>query len=242
MDSEFAQIISYLAKGNKPKELFFENVEVSAQMLKQFLSKCPLLEYLCLVGCQKVLDFVAGENKFTFGDLLQCVPLIQTLDISKYYMKYLCAGGMPYKLSTSLVHLNYLFLNVCLVEQNEISSALCIIRSSPVLETMKFLMYDNEKLPVQQTATNFLDLEGYPDMKLDHLETFWINNFSNLPLEMEFVRLIMAKSPVLKKVRILLNDNVSVDEEVKMLRELVSNPIPRASPSAKLTIVRPETS
>ncbi|KAJ0445088.1 putative FBD domain-containing protein [Helianthus annuus] len=149
---------------------------------------------------------------------------------------------MPHQLPTPLVHLNYVVLEFCLMEQNEISSALCMIRSSPVLETMIFLMYDNEKLPVQQTATNFLDLEGYPDLKLDHLETLWINNFSNLPLEMEFVRLIMAKSPVLKKVRIELNGNVSVDEELKMLRELVSNPIPRASPSAKLTIVRPETS
>ncbi|KAJ0823233.1 putative FBD domain-containing protein [Helianthus annuus] len=230
----------------------FRNVEVSAQVLQRFISKCSLLHYFVLVELEKGIESVPEGNNFTFVDLFQCVPLLNTFAITKHYMKvlfklkitsdYLCAGGMPYKLSTSLVHLNYLFLNVCLVEQNEISSALCIIRSSPVLETMKFLMYDNEKLPVQQTATNFLDLEGYPDMKLDHLETFWINNFSNLPLEMEFVRLIMAKSPVLKKVRILLNDNVSVDEEVKMLRELVSNPIPRASPSAKLTIVRPETS
>ncbi|KAJ0823244.1 putative F-box domain, FBD domain, leucine-rich repeat domain superfamily [Helianthus annuus] len=226
----------------------FDNVEVSAQMLQQFLSQCPPLQYLSLNEINelwKSIDSaVPGGNKFTFVDLLPCIPLIQTLNlnISKYYMKYLYAGGMPHKLSTSLVHLNYLFLNVCLVEQNEISSALCIIRSSPVLETMKFLIYDNEELPVQQTATNFLDLEGYPDLKLDHLETLWIEDFSNLPLEMEFVKLIMAKSPVLKKVRIELNFNVSVDEEPKMLRELVSNPIPRASPSAKLTIVRPETS
>ncbi|KAJ0683278.1 putative FBD domain-containing protein [Helianthus annuus] len=149
---------------------------------------------------------------------------------------------MPHQLPTPLVHLKNLFLEVCMTEQNEISSALCIIRSSPVLGGIFFLMYDNEKLPVQQTVTNFLDLEGYPDLKLDHLETLEIGNFSNLSLEIEFVKLIMAKSPVLKKVRIELNGNVSIDEELKMLRELVSNPIPRASPSAKLTIVRPETS
>ncbi|MFS8028403.1 putative leucine-rich repeat domain superfamily [Helianthus anomalus] len=194
MDSEFAQIISYLAKGNKVKELFFDNADVSAQMLQQFLSKCPLLEYLCLVGCQKVLDFVAGENKFTFGDLLQCVPLIQTLDISKYYMKvYLCAGGMPHKLPNSLVHLKYLFLDVCLVEQNEIYAVLCMIMSSPLLEKIDFLMFDNEKLPVQQTPTNFLDPEEYPDMNLGYLETLKIENFSKLPLEMEFVKLIGLK-------------------------------------------------
>ncbi|KAJ0823236.1 putative F-box domain, FBD domain, leucine-rich repeat domain superfamily [Helianthus annuus] len=285
MESEFAQIISYLARENTLKQLFifsddrsyklpisffslqglefvhlynctFEppltfngfssltsvriwNVDVSAQMLKQFLSKCPLLEYLCLVGCQKVLDFVAGENKFTFGDLLQCVPLIQTLAISKYYMKYLCAGVMPHKLPTSLAHLKNLFLNVCLVEQNEISYSLCIIRSSPVLEKIHFLMYDNEKLPVHQTPSNFLDPEDYPDLMLDYLVTLEIENFSKLPLEMKFVKLIMAKSPLLKNVKIKLNDNVSVDEEMKMLKDMLRLPFLRASPCAELIIDRP---
>ncbi|KAJ0620399.1 putative FBD domain-containing protein [Helianthus annuus] len=288
MESEFAQIISYLARGNTVKQLFifsdnrsfklpvsffalqglevvhldtctleppltfngassltsmtFRNVEVSAQVLQRFISKCSLLHYFVLVELEKGIESVPEGNNFTFVDLFQCVPLLEGFGITKHYMKYLCAGGMPHKLPTSLVHLKNLFLDVCLVEQNEISSALCMIRCSPVLETMLFVMYDNEKLPVQQTATNFLDLEGYSDMKLDHLETLWIDNFSNLPLEIEFVKLIMAKSPVLRNVRILLNGNVSVDEELKMLRELVSNPIPRASPSAKLTIVRPETS
>ncbi|MFS7889453.1 hypothetical protein Hanom_Chr00s000004g01607191 [Helianthus anomalus] len=93
-----------------------------------------------------------------------------------------------------------LFLDVCLVEQNEISSALCIIRSSPVLERINFLMSDNEKLPVHQTPSNLLDPEEYPDLMLDYLVTLEIENFSKLPLEMKFVKLIMAKSPLLMKV------------------------------------------
>ncbi|KAJ0683273.1 putative leucine-rich repeat domain superfamily [Helianthus annuus] len=217
MESEFAQILSYLARGNTVKEfsfisdnrsyklpvsffalqgledvqlgnctlepplafngfssltsMTFENVEVSALMLQRFISKCPLPQYFVLLELEEGLESVPGGNNFTFVDLFQRVPLLETFAITNHYMKYLCAGGMSHKLSTSLVHLKYLVLNVCLVEQNEISSALCIIRSSPVLETMRFLMYDNEKRPVQQTPSNFLDLEGYPDMKLDHLET-----------------------------------------------------------------------
>ncbi|KAJ0642652.1 putative FBD domain-containing protein [Helianthus annuus] len=253
-------------------------------------------------------DFVAGGNKFTFVDLLQCVPLIQDLEIADSYMKfanfdngyrlkYLCPGGMPHKLPTSLVHLKYLCLDVCMTEQNEISFVLCMIRSSPLLGKLTLRMYDNEKSLVPQTSNNFLDPEAYLDLNLDHLEildidiysnlplvkdfvkliiakshvlkkvrielndnsnfldpedtlnltldhleTLEIKMFSNLPLEMEFVKLIMAKSLVLKKLRIELNDKVSVDEEVKMLRDLVLLPFPRASPSAKLIIERPEAS
>ncbi|KAJ0445105.1 putative F-box domain, FBD domain, F-box-like domain superfamily protein [Helianthus annuus] len=285
MESEFAQILSYLARGNTVKQLFFINdnrsyklpvsffsfqglefihlqnctfeppltlnrfssltgivlwkVDVSAQMLQQFLSNCPLLEFISLNEHQKAIDSVAGGNTFTFVNLLPCVPLIQVLNIREYYMKYLCTGGMPHKLPTSLAHLKDLFLDVCLVEQNEISSALCLIRSSPVLERIVFQMFDNDKLPVRQTPANFLDPDGYPDLKLDHLEMLEMYNYSNLPLEMEFVKLIMAKSPVLKKVQIELNDNVSVDEELKMLRDLVRLPFPWASHSANLIFVRP---
>ncbi|KAJ0445079.1 putative FBD domain-containing protein [Helianthus annuus] len=119
------------------------------------------------------------------------------------------------------------------MEQIEVSSAICMIRSSPVLEKIVF------RLPVQQTSRNFFDSKDYSDLKLDHLERLEMKMFNNLPLEMEFVKLIMAMSPVLKKVRIELNDNVSVDEELKMLKDMLLLPFPRASPSAKLIFVRP---
>ncbi|XP_022015274.1 F-box/FBD/LRR-repeat protein At1g13570 isoform X4 [Helianthus annuus] len=231
LDSEFAPIISYLERGSKVKRLTFFRVKVPPQMLQQFLSKCPLLEYLCL-----------EKPSLHLLIFFRCVPLIQTLDISKYYMKYLCAGGMPHKLPDSLVHLKYLFLDVCMAEKNEISALLCMIMSSSLLEKIGFLMCDNEKLDHLETLEMNLDPQDYPDMKLDHLVSLWIEDFSNLRLEMEFVKLIMAKSPVLKKVRIVLDGNVSVDEELEMLRDLVLHPIPRASPSAKLAIVRPKTS
>ncbi|XP_076946191.1 F-box/FBD/LRR-repeat protein At1g13570-like [Bidens hawaiensis] len=228
------------------KCISFVFVEVSAKMLQGFFSNCPLLHRIKLgiyfvlqyrLDIKKNIDFVAGGNKFTFVDLFQCVPLIRILDISKYHMKYLCAGVMLHKLPTSLDDLEYLCLDVCLMEQNEISYALCIIRSSSGLVLISFTMYDNEKLPVQPTPTNFFDPQNHLDLELDCLEILEIRKFSNSPLEMEFVKLMMAKSPELEKVRIVLDSNVSVDEELKILRDFVLLSSPRASPSAKLTIV-----
>ena len=66
--------------------------------------------------------------------------------------------------------------------------------------------------------------------------------FKNLALELEFVKLIMAKSPMLKKARIELSDNVSNDEELKLLKDLIRLPFPRASPSAILIIERKKAS
>lgn len=100
-------------------------------------------------------------------------------------------------------------------------------------------MHGNEKLSIQKNSTHFLDPDDYSDLKLDHLETLKIEITSNTDFMMDFVKLIMANSPVLKMIQIKLRSSVSVDEEVKMLRDLVQRQFPRASPSANLIIVRP---
>nr|XP_043625890.1 F-box/FBD/LRR-repeat protein At1g13570-like [Erigeron canadensis] len=222
---------------SKLKRVWFIDVEISAYTLECIFSSCPLLEELTLVDYEEDL---VGDNNFTCAKLVTCVPLIKFLHLSSKYIKYLSAGGMPQKLPTSLVYLKTLYLDVCFMKQDEISCALCLLRSSPNLEKINFQMYDNEKFPVQQNSINSLDPEDYSDLKLDHLLQLEIYMFSNLFLEMEFVKLIMAKSPVLKKALIKFNDNVSADEEMGILRDLILLPFPRASPSAKLTVERSE--
>ena len=81
------------------------------------------------------------------------------------------------------------------------------------------------------------DIQDYTGLKLDHLKEMEITSFNNHDLELDFVKLIMANSPVLKKARVELNYDVSVDEEVKMLRDLMNTPFLRASP---ITIERPK--
>ncbi|XP_071735685.1 F-box/FBD/LRR-repeat protein At1g13570-like isoform X2 [Rutidosis leptorrhynchoides] len=211
----------------KLRNMSFYNVQVSSEVLQHFLSSCPLLEKIVLGGYEE--EYVE-ENSFTFVQLFQCVPLVHTLDISKYYMKYLVAGGMPNKLPT-LLHLKDVSLDVCLREQDIISSVLCIIRSSPNLEALFFL----------ESSIKFVDLQDDLSLTLDHLTYFEIADFSNISFEMEFVKLILGKAPLLKIARIVLKDNVSVDEQVIILTDMIRLPFPRASPSAQLIVERSKT-
>ncbi|XP_076920356.1 F-box/FBD/LRR-repeat protein At1g13570-like [Bidens hawaiensis] len=229
-------------KFSRLTRMSFLNVEISFQMLRLFFCKCPLLVDLSLVTNHLSSFFTSIGNKLTFVDILQFVPLIRSLNVSNSYVTYMSAGGMPHKLPTLLVHLKYLYLGVCLTKQNEMSSVLCMIRSSPVLERIKFQVnsaFDDENLHVRQTLTDVLDPEYYRDLKLDRLEKLEIQMINSLHVvTMDFVKLIMANSPVLKIVLIVLYGAISVDEEVKMLRDLVLLPFPRASPSAKLIVAR----
>nr|GEW60420.1 hypothetical protein [Tanacetum cinerariifolium] len=99
----------------------FANVDITSKSLQLFLSKCPLITVLHLIGDDS-RDFATG-NKFTFVELLQCVPLIEFLVIEGPSMKHLFAGGMPHKLPTSLVQLKGLSLGMCYDEDDEVSSA-----------------------------------------------------------------------------------------------------------------------
>ncbi|XP_071739447.1 F-box/FBD/LRR-repeat protein At1g13570-like [Rutidosis leptorrhynchoides] len=246
MVAEFDHIILYISRKFNVEGL---RVSTSGSFYKLPTSFFSLkgLDVLPLSGCYfeppMQVDYeeeYVEENSFNFVKLFQCVPLVSTLALSKNYMKFFSSGGIPSKLST-LLHLTYICLDVCLREQDVISFVLCIIRSSPNLERIFFQMDDNEKLPIQESCLQFADLQDDLSLTLDHLKSFKIVGLSTMEFGMEFVKLIMARSTVLKIARIELNDDVSVDKELKILRDMIRFPFPRASPSAQLIIERPET-
>lgn len=77
-------------------------------------------------------------------------------------------------------------------------------------------------------------LPDHSDIRLEHLIEFKIGNhirywkldshMSNLKPELELVKLILAKSPVLKKVNIMLSDEFTKDDELEILSLLLSSP------------------
>ncbi|CAH1416825.1 unnamed protein product [Lactuca virosa] len=211
------------------------DVIITAKTLQQLLTNCPILEEFIPAGCLKV---PFPRDKYTILELSTCLPSVQVLKISKSCIKF--GKGSMQKLPTLLVHLRILFLDVCFPRQDELSYALSVISSSPNLKKIEmesclkyFLLGERE------TCKDLLDLQDYYlGMKLDHLEELEITSFHNYAQEMEFVKLIMAKSPLLKKAPVELNSSVSVDEEVKMLRDLLRLTFPRASPAVDIIIQR----
>ncbi|XP_042757752.1 LOW QUALITY PROTEIN: F-box/FBD/LRR-repeat protein At1g13570 [Lactuca sativa] len=215
-------------------ELFDANI--TAQTLQQILTNCPILEEFILMGCQN--DSTTQGDKCTFLELSERLPLVQVLKISKSYIKQHVTTNDMKKLLTSLVHLRILCFDVCFQKEDGLSYALNVISSSPNLEKIKIELCLNHELCGEETCNDLLDLQDYSGINLDHLEELEITNFGNYDPEMEFLKLIMAKSPLLKKARIKLSKSVSVDKEVKMLRDLLRLTFPRASPAVDIIIER----
>nr|KAJ0210367.1 hypothetical protein LSAT_V11C400165070 [Lactuca sativa] len=211
------------------KSLCFSEVDITTRCFFNSLPIAPSLRNLL------------GLENIQIQSLPSVIWLsfISVLKVSKLYIKDLGVGSnsMPHKLPISLPHLRILVLGVCFVD---LSTVLCVISSSPNLEKIKVEMcQDHDCQCIRQTFNNLPDIqEDYSGINLDHLKELDITNFHNHGVEMEFVKLIMGKSPVLKKARIELHYRVSVNEEVKMLRGLVHMPLPRPSPAVSFTIER----
>lgn len=78
--------------------------------------------------------------------------------------------------------------------------------------------------------------EDYLDIWLEQMNELVIDGFIDFKLHLEFVKYILAKSPVLQKVRIWLHDVVTKDEETNISRILFHSQ--RASPAAEIIIGR----
>ncbi|GJU08826.1 F-box/FBD/LRR-repeat protein-like protein [Tanacetum coccineum] len=94
----------------------------------------------------------------------------------------------------------------------------------------------------EECEANFFTLKSYSHIWLEHLKELEVMKFGNRDNELDFVKLILAKSPVLKKVTIFLDEDEEVDkdEEVQILEILYRSQ--RASQVVKINVMRIETS
>ncbi|MFS7899500.1 putative F-box domain, leucine-rich repeat domain superfamily, F-box-like domain superfamily [Helianthus anomalus] len=201
--------------------LCFRNVSITNKMLICFISCCPILKSLTLVRSNNVpigeeKHFVGSDQYSALVQLFQLLPLIEHLEMNCCPVK-----SLPNK----LVHLRALVLNgLSFGKEDELRFVLLLVTSSPNLKKIKMEMTYSSTEAISQTAMNLFDLQDYSNVKLDRLHDLEITNFSNMKPGMDFLKLILAKSSMLKKVRVVINNNIYVNDEVKMLRDLLWNP------------------
>nr|XP_043637816.1 F-box/FBD/LRR-repeat protein At1g13570-like [Erigeron canadensis] len=215
--------------------LCLEDIYINNKALVDILSHSPLLKSFSM---HKRHDNCDNHNPTpTINDLFNYLPLIEHLGFCVRDFQWLkCIGRGEASLApaTPFVRLKSLCLEgMCFLEENSLRCLLHMIRSSPNLEKLKLqnmlcgnlvhwnYYFDDAFYPVT--------MQDYSHIRLEHLIELEIEHFYNKKPNREFVKLILAKSPVLKTVRLMVHDK---DEELKMLRSLVH--APRASPMVEI--------
>nr|GEV00289.1 hypothetical protein [Tanacetum cinerariifolium] len=181
------------------------------------ISNCRSLKSLTLGnGGHYVLK--SGNEDSNIVNLLECLPVAETLSIplDNYY---------------------YIIRAIFFTCQKDmLSTLILLIKSSPNLEKLKInngnfdvdYVFREAGLLLEVDICSFT-LKDYADIWLEHLNELQIRSFKNQGNELNFVKLILAKSHVLKKVMIYLDHEEVVDnEELQICKVLLSSP--RASP------------
>ncbi|KAJ0714021.1 putative FBD domain, leucine-rich repeat domain superfamily, F-box-like domain superfamily [Helianthus annuus] len=212
--------------------LHLGSVWTYVKTLLRLLSSCPLLKRLTL-DCECSVIFRSGDT--TIVDLFKCLPLIEYLNVVLFIVECFAPKRLPKELPTALVHLKYLCVDrLCFMHIYGLPFLALLIRSSPNLEKLKLVMYNGNWLDEDDLGSFTLD--DYSDIMLEHLEEYEIRNFSDAENELDFVRLILAKSPVLKKVTVSPYYNFDKDEEPQISEILFGSPC--ASPVVEIIVGR----
>ncbi|XP_071695394.1 F-box/FBD/LRR-repeat protein At1g13570-like [Rutidosis leptorrhynchoides] len=211
-----------------------------------FSSNITTLTILLVRGYMPIQN---GIDNFDIIELLEYLPVIENLTIYLWHM--LCTRELPRELSTPLYHLKYMYLYDLLLGDGECFYGMpllaLLIRSSPNLEKLKLRtfrlgkpMLDTDSIE-DAVVDEEADLSDYyylfEDIEMNNnLKEMEIVDYCNMKIEMEFVKLMLVKSPVLKTLRIFLDKNVGEDEDLEILKILLS--CPRASPLVQIILHR----
>ncbi|XP_071697850.1 F-box/FBD/LRR-repeat protein At1g13570-like [Rutidosis leptorrhynchoides] len=195
--------------------LCLEGVMTCKETLLHLLSNCPLLDTLLL---QDIRDITVDEtDDSTIINLFECLPVIRNLSLFSEVIKSFAQGGVPQKLPTALIHLKYLCIeNISFIHIQGLPILGLLIRSSPNLEKLKigikedslnleYSLYDKAEICYS------LDVDNYLDIWLENLNELEIINMTNRDNDMDVVKLILGKSPMLKKVKVY---EATKDEEL----------------------------
>ncbi|XP_049371998.1 F-box/FBD/LRR-repeat protein At1g13570-like isoform X4 [Solanum verrucosum] len=208
--------------------------EINAPMLRSFeftgsvssirLKNVPLLAKVSLICENSSME----AEKFDYAKFFQSCSALEHLFLNFRYGQFF-ADEAPTRLPFYLNRVKHLHLShVELKESYTRSCALCLIRSFPHLEYLKIEVYNEADSGIQES----LELERFSDVTFNHLREVEIISFRGTTLEMQLIKILLAKSPVL--VKMYIDPAILIDTGSEILAELVS--FQRASPEAEIDV------
>ncbi|KAI3731644.1 hypothetical protein L1987_62833 [Smallanthus sonchifolius] len=175
--------------------LCFYDVIITKSTLLRFLSCCPKIKNFTLI--EDELCFTESVCS-DFVDLFQYLPLIEHLQMNLCPVKLFALGVIPQKFSSAIVHLNFLAPNIKKLK-------------------LKMCRYNPREVVSQIVDYSFIRLDR---LILRELE---IKNFTGMKPQMDFLKVILAKSPMLGRIRLTFDRKIDYQtgfRTVEKLREL----------------------
>ncbi|XVF81859.1 hypothetical protein PTKIN_Ptkin15bG0189400 [Pterospermum kingtungense] len=148
--------------------------------------------------------------------VLGCLYGVKKLTLSSYFIKFLANGSVPDRFPTPLFNLSFLYLKeIEFHSLQDISAAFSILRSSPNLEELVISVGHSNA--VIRSVVDFLEEQCLLDFFFSQLKVVRIRGVCWTTTEWEFLKLILAHSPVLE-VLIIVNSRFQMIAESLLLQ------------------------
>ncbi|GKB12471.1 F-box/FBD/LRR-repeat protein-like protein [Tanacetum coccineum] len=167
---------------------------------------------------EAALDYDGIDELITFSELFECLPVIEDLTIHNSGIELKCSAqdSVSRELPTAVVNLKYFCIkDVMLFDEVDLPFVCHVTKSYPSLEKIKLDIFNFSYVP-PHIKLNLDSLEDCSDIWLENLKEFEISGFDNLEGESGFVKLILARSPMLKKAIIAVSAYVNKDREMEI--------------------------
>ncbi|KAJ6982288.1 hypothetical protein NC653_025410 [Populus alba x Populus x berolinensis] len=218
----------------------------------------PNLKYLCLEGeftdiclentpllvAMSVAMYMNDETAECFEQSSKCnfikflggVPRLERLAGHIYFTKYLSIGDYPGSLAITYSHLKIIELyQVSFEDMKEIRVVLRLIMNSPNLKELRISGSSTAVASVEAPNLEFWAKECPKDCTFKQLKVVKMTDMFGVPHEMEFMKFLLANSPVLETMSITPCVYV-MDGRLNMLIQLVR--FRRASAEAEIIFTR----
>ncbi|KAM5549755.1 F-box/FBD/LRR-repeat protein [Rosa sericea] len=159
-------------------------------------------------------------------------PHIQRLTINRNFLKYLSIGALPEKLPKPCQYLNFLSVSISFGDPDEISTVLCLLRSSPALQELKILVNpEKDHAAVGEVKSCLYD--NY-NCAYTQLRLVKITKISCVKAQLDFIKFLLLSSPVLERMTV---QPASVDSFSNLLKDLLL--FKRDSKRAEIMVLDP---
>ncbi|KAM3219648.1 hypothetical protein P3L10_024179 [Capsicum annuum] len=196
-------------------------MEINAPKLRSFvfIGNIHFIHLKCVPLLAKVsresIESSVRAGNYDLAVFFKSIPALENLhwDYSNFRpFMFAGPGEVPGKFPSALNCLKRLYLSeVCVAEHVEVAWALCLIRSSPYLEELEI----KDEIPA-----------SFSDVTYNYLRAVKIKGVAGAKVEMQLIKVLLAKSPVLR--RMVIDPDIEGDESLKELPQITK--FQRASP------------
>ncbi|KAH0651244.1 hypothetical protein KY285_031361 [Solanum tuberosum] len=219
-----------------------DRIEINAPMLRLF-SFTGDISSICLKNVPRLVEAsllgdIEQAESLDFAKIFESCSALEDLSLNFLNSEFVAEEGyeVPTRLPYNLNNVKQFYLpDILLVESYKLSYVLCLIRSFPYLEYLEMEVCDEDDSDTDEESTEeSLQPETLSDLTFNHLGEVQLGSFIGRTSEMQFIKHLLANSPVLE--RLVINRQF-LDEEPLDTREEIFTEIsnfPRVSPRAEI--------